>query len=77
MKTSIIAWVKAALVRAVKTAAQAAIGIIGASTALGSVDWILAISAGALAALVSALTSIAGIPEVQDGASIAKIAEAS
>lgn len=68
-------WVVAALVRALKTAAQAAIGVIGASTALGEVDWMLAGSAAALAAVVSILTSVAGIPEVGDGASVAKLAK--
>ena len=68
-------WVVAALVRALKTAAQAASGVIGASTALGEVDWALAGSAAALAAVVSVLTSVAGIPEVGDGASVAKLAK--
>lgn len=63
-------WVKAAAVRAVKTAAQAAIGVIGASTALGGVDWVLVGSSAALAAIVSVLTSVAGLPEVAEGASV-------
>lgn len=58
-----------------KTAAQAAVAVIGASTALGCVDWALAASSAALAAIVSALTSVAGIPEVEDGASVRKIAQ--
>ena len=44
-------WLRAAAIRAAKTAAQAAIGTIGASTALGAVDWPLAASAAALAAI--------------------------
>lgn len=56
---------KAAAIRAVKTAAQAAIGVIGASTAMGGVDWLLAGSSAMLAAIVSLLTSIAGLPEVE------------
>ena len=74
MTTSIGKWAAAAAVRAVKTAAQSALGIIGASVALGEVDWALVASAAALAAIVSALTSVAGIPEVEDGASVAKLA---
>lgn len=70
-------WALAALVRAVKTAAQSALGIIGASVALGEVDWALVASAAALAAIVSALTSIAGIEEVEDGASVPQIIRAS
>lgn len=68
-------WALAALVRAVKTAAQAAIGVIGASTAMGGVDWPLAGSAALLAAIVSLLTSVAGVPEVDGGASVARIAK--
>lgn len=68
-------WATAAAIRAVKTAAQSALGIIGASVALGEVDWALVASAAALAAIVSALTSVAGIPEVEGGASVAKLAK--
>lgn len=62
-----VKWAKAAMVRAVKTAAQTAIATIGTSAAMGQVNWIMVGSASALAGLVSILTSIAGIPEV-DGA---------
>ena len=57
-------WLKAAAIRAVKTLAQAAIGVIGSSVALGEVDWILVGSSAALAAILSLLTSVAGLPEV-------------
>ena len=75
MTNKLGAWALAAAVRAVKTAAQSALGIIGASVALGEVDWALVASAAALAAIVSALTSVAGLPEVEDGASVAKLAK--
>ncbi len=57
-------WLKAAGVRAIKTTAQAAIGGIGAATALGSVNWTLTVSTAVLAGIVSVLTSVAGLPEV-------------
>lgn len=64
-----VQWIKAAAVRAIKTAAQAAVAIIGTSVAMGEVDWIMCGSAAALAAVLSILTSVAGIPEVEGGAS--------
>lgn len=73
--TEIKQWALAAGVRAVKTAAQSAIGTIGASVAMGEVDWALVGSAALLAAIVSVLTSLAGIPEVEGGASVAKLAK--
>ena len=57
-------WLKAAGVRAVKTVAQAAIAGIGTAAALGQVDWRYVVSASVLAGVISILTSIAGIPEV-------------
>lgn len=59
-------WIRAAGVRALKTVAQAAIGAIGAATALRGVDWPLVASTATLAGVVSVLTSIiAGLPEVK------------
>lgn len=58
-------WFKAAIVRAIKTVAQTAVGVIGASTVVSTVDWKVVLSASVLAGLVSILTSIAGIPEVK------------
>ncbi|MCI8750957.1 MAG: hypothetical protein HFH66_06275 [Lachnospiraceae bacterium] len=58
-------WLKAAGIRAIKTTAQAAIGGIGAATALGGVDWMLTVSTAILAGIVSVLTSVAGLPEVK------------
>lgn len=67
-------WAKAAAVRAIKTAAQAAIAIIPVSAVtIGSVDWIMVAGAAALAGVISLLTSVSGIPEVSDGDSIKQI----
>ena len=57
-------WIKAALVRAVKTIAQTAVATIGTATVFSEVNWTMIVSASLLAGLLSILTSIAGLPEV-------------
>lgn len=56
-------WLKAAGIRAVKTLCQTAIATIGTCAVLSEVDWALVASASVLAAILSMLTSVAGIPE--------------
>lgn len=58
-------WLKASGVRAIKTVAQTAVATIGTSALLAQVDWIMVASASALAGLLSLLTSVAGLPEVE------------
>ena len=58
-------WIKAASVRAIKTMAQAAIGAIGAGTLISSIDWKVVVSTAVVAGVVSVLTSVAGLPEVE------------
>lgn len=58
-------WLKAAGIRAIKTVAQTAVGVIGASTVINAVDWRVAVSASILSGVVSILTSVAGLPEVE------------
>lgn len=60
-----VKWAKSAGVRAVKTMAQAAIGSIGAAATMGAVDWRIVGSTALLAGVLSILTSVAGIPEVE------------
>ena len=59
-------WWKAAGVRAIKTIAQTAVATIGTSVALGDVNWVAVGSASVLAGILSMLTSIAGLPEIDN-----------
>lgn len=58
-------WWKAAGVRAVKTVAQAAVAAIGTTAMLLEVDWLVVGSTALLSGVLSLLTSIAGLPEVE------------
>ena len=60
------AWIKAALVRAVRTVAQTAIATIGTAAVMQDVNWIAVLSASGLAGVVSILMAFAGLPEVKD-----------
>ena len=64
MKYNFAKWFKAAGIRAVKTVAQTAAATIGTTAAFSEVDWKIVISASLLAGILSMLTSVAGLPEV-------------
>lgn len=60
-------FMKCALIRALKTVCQTAVATIGAASVISEVDWMMVLSASALAGLLSLLTSVAtGLPEVDD-----------
>ena len=59
-------WWKAAGIRAIRTVAQTAVAIIGTEVLISEVNWLAVLSASALAGVLSLLTSIAGLPEVDD-----------
>ena len=65
MSTKTKKWIKAALIRAIKTIAQTAVAMIGTATVFSEVNWLMILSGSLLAGLLSILTSIAGLPEVE------------
>ena len=65
MKNNFKEWIKCALIRALKTICQTAVATIGTSVVLSDVDWKIVISASLLAGILSILTSIAGLPELE------------
>lgn len=58
-------WIKAAGIRAIKTVAQTAVGMITVGAAVSEINWIYVASVSAVAGVASLLTSLAGIPEVE------------
>lgn len=58
-------WAKAAGIRALKTMAQTAVAVIGTGAVISAVDWKMVASSAIVAGVVSLLTSVAGIPEVE------------
>ena len=68
MKGNFKDWAKAAGIRSIKTVAQTAVATIGTSVVIGDVNWAMVASASALAGVLSVLTSIAGLPELNEKA---------
>lgn len=66
MKTKFWVWFRAAGVRAIKTFAQTAVATIGTTIVMAEVDWVMVLSASGLAAILSLLTSVAGLPELKE-----------
>ena len=73
MNEKVLTWISAAAVRAIKTAAQAALGVMSAATLMGDVSWVMVGSAALFSAIYSLITSVAGIPEIEEGASVMKL----
>ena len=66
MKNITKVWFKAAGIRAIKTMAQTAVATIGVAAVMQDVNWLAVASASLLAGVLSVLTSIAGLPEVEE-----------
>ena len=67
MKNNFKEWLKCAGIRAIKTVAQTAVSTIGVSAVMSDVNWLAVCSASLLAGILSLLTSVSGLPEVNDG----------
>ncbi len=65
-KEYIVKWLKAAGMRAIKTVAQTAVATIGSAAVMGEVNWMMVGSASLLAGILSVLTSVAGLPELEE-----------
>lgn len=65
MSDKLKTWIKCAGIRAIKTVAQTAVATIGTSACIGEVNWIMVGSSSLLSGILSILTSIAGLPEVE------------
>lgn len=66
IKNNTIEWIKAATVRALKTFAQTALSLLTVGQAFHEISWLNVVSVAGVAAVISLLTSIAGLPEVED-----------
>lgn len=66
MKSNFKLWLKCASIRAIKTIAQTAVALVSVGTVMSDINWIQVASASLLAGILSILTSIAGIPEVEE-----------
>lgn len=59
-------WIKCAGIRAIKTIAQTAVSLIGVGTVMSDINWVMVGSASLLAGILSLLTSVAGLPEMEE-----------
>ena len=59
-------WIRCAGIRAIKTIAQTVVAMIGTNVVIGDVDWLMVGSAGLLSGVLSLLTSVAGLPEMEE-----------
>lgn len=59
-------WFKCAMIRAIKTIAQTAVALIPVAVNVTEVDWLIVAGTSVTAGILSLLTSVAGLPEVEE-----------
>lgn len=69
-------WAVAAINRALRTLAQTAVALIGTTAVIEGVDWTLVASGAGLAAILSLLTSLTGLPEAAPAPTLERVADA-
>ena len=65
-------WLRAAAIRAIKTVAQTALAVIGTTAVISEINWTVVVSSALVAGLASILTSVAGLPEVDEAEELEK-----
>ena len=60
-------WMRCAGIRAFKTMAQTFLSMVVIGQAASDIDWIKVLSVSLVAGVISVMTSVAGLPEVDDG----------
>lgn len=65
-KEKTLKWLRCAAVRAIKTFAQSALGMLTVGAAMADINWLQVVSVAAVAGIASILTSIAGLPELKE-----------
>ena len=66
MKNNFLKWLKAAGIRAIKTMAQTAVALIPVAVNVSEVDWLVVLGTSLTSGVLSILTSLAGLPEVEE-----------
>jgi hypothetical protein len=66
IQNNTLEWLRCAGIRAIKTFAQTALSMLTIGQAVIDVNWLNVLSVSAVAALISILTSVAGLPELED-----------
>lgn len=67
IQNNTLEWLRCAGIRAIKTLAQTFISMVVIGQAVSDVDWKKVLSVSIVASVISIMTSVAGLPEVDNG----------